>query len=186
MQQPEGSLLPRMYEAQRKFPTKGDWASETALIVEKHEINLTNCQIRCMKENTFKALTKRQSRKTAFKYLITKLQGGSKGSSIRYNTLEMADYLLPECELTVEEKISMFSIRCEMNDLPFNFGTKQDCQLGCSEPMNTEHILLCSQLNENAHDLKFDNILNGTLRQKIEVFHKIELNTKKRSELLTK
>ena len=186
LQQPEGSLLPRMYEAQRKFPTKGDWASETALIVEKHEINLTNCQIRCMKENTFKALTKRQSRKRAFKYLITKLQGGSKGSSIRYNTLEMADYLLPECELTVEEKISMFSIRCEMNDLPFNFGTKQDCQLGCSEPMNTEHILLCSQLNENAHDLKFDNILNGTLRQKIEVFHKIELNTKKRSELLTK
>ena len=50
--------------------------------------------------------------------------------------------------------------------------------------MNTENILLCSQIDESQHELKFDNILYGTLRQKIEVFHKIEINLKNQLKIL--
>ena len=36
--------------------------------------------------------------------------------------IEMTDYLLPECELSNKDKIELFHIRSEMNDLPFNYG----------------------------------------------------------------
>ena len=59
LQQPEGSLLSRMYEAQVQNPTKGDWASEVVKIVKSYELNLSIHQIKHMKESKFKSLTKK-------------------------------------------------------------------------------------------------------------------------------
>ena len=184
LQQPEGSLLSRMYLAQVQNPTKGDWASEVAKIVENFELNLSLHQIKHMKENKFKSLTKKQARKTAFRYLDNKLKGGNKGCNIIYNSLEMATYLQPNCQLSVQDKIEMFSIRSEMNDLPYNFGRKENCQQCCLTQMDNEHILNCPVLNESPHELKYSNILNGSLRQQVEVFKKIQENAAKRKILL--
>ena len=96
----------------------------------------------------------------------------------------MVDYMQPNCDLSVQEKIEMFSFRSEMNDLPFNFGRKTNCEQGCQEPMNNEHCLYCPKLNETPNLLEYSNILNGTLRQKIEVFQSLRLNIKKRARLL--
>ena len=32
----------------------------------------------------------------------------------------MADYLLPQCEISKRDQIKLFNIGTEMNDLPFN------------------------------------------------------------------
>ena len=37
----------------------------------------------------------------------------------------MADYLLPEANLTTEDKVQLYSVRTEMNDNPFNYGEKK-------------------------------------------------------------
>ena len=42
LQQPDDSLMNRVYQAQLKCPTKGDWASETAKIADNFEIQLNN------------------------------------------------------------------------------------------------------------------------------------------------
>ena len=41
----------------------------------------------------------------------------------------MADYLTPECPLSVQDKADMFAFRSEMNILPNNFGKKDLCEL---------------------------------------------------------
>ena len=49
----------------------------------------------------------------------------------------MAYYLHPEAELSTEEKVQLFSLRAEMNEIQNNFGYKQVCEMG---GMNTYSI----------------------------------------------
>ena len=101
-----------------KNPVQRDWASEVAQIVINFEINLSNHEIKHMKESQFKKLTKLQHKKAAFQYLLNKLQKVKKGKHIIYTQFEMADYLQSNCSLSVEDKRQMFAIRSETNDLP--------------------------------------------------------------------
>ena len=45
-----------------------------------------------------------------------------KGQELDYKSLEMAEYLLPECEVSNKDKNKKNLIRTEMNDLAFNYG----------------------------------------------------------------
>ena len=120
--QPTDSLLYKMYQIQKENPTKGDWVSSVTELMETYNINLTLNQIQDMKRSLFKNHVKRQVEKLAFTSLTLKQKGGKKGQKLGYKCLEMADYLLPECEISYQEKIEKFHIRTEMNDLPFNYG----------------------------------------------------------------
>ena len=55
------------------------------------------------------------------KYLRTKQMKGEKGINIRYNSLELQDYLNPFSNMTLEDQRTMFSLRCEKNPLKPNF-----------------------------------------------------------------
>ena len=79
-------------------------------------------EIKSMKSTKFKHIVKVQAHKTAFEYLLDKQKQGKKGKLITYKQIEMADYLLPECSMSVKDKTDMFSFRCDMNKLPNNFG----------------------------------------------------------------
>ena len=61
----------------------------------------------------FKNLLKEKVKSAAFIYLIEKQL--SKGGEIEYTELKMSDYLLPNNELSIEEKIQVFSIRNKMD-----------------------------------------------------------------------
>ena len=97
----------------------------------------------------------------------------------------MADYLLPECQATPEEKSQIFLMRSEMDDYPSNFGNKTKCDLGCPETLNSKHMLVCSKLNEEgSSNLKFELILEGTMNEKLNIFHRIKENIEKKKHLL--
>ena len=49
-----------------------------------------------MKRSQFKALVKKKTKMAALKYLIEKQKAGKKGKHIKYEELQVADYLLPE------------------------------------------------------------------------------------------
>ena len=97
-----------------------------------------------------------------------------------YHKIEMADYLLPECSLSVKDKTELFAFRCEMNILPNNFGNTDLCEFQCQELMNNEHLLGCLYLNNRQPTiLKLENILNGNIIEKIEVLRILQTNTEK-------
>ena len=54
-----------------------------------------------------------------------------------------------------------------MNSIPFNFGQKANCEQGCPNEMNNEHLFNCPQLNEETEVKEFNQILNGTNQQKL-------------------
>ena len=80
-----------------------------------------------MKTTKYKYAVKKQTRATVFQYISEKQQNGEKGKPIIYKQIQMVDYLLPDCTLSVFDKVQLFSIRCEMNDLPNYFGKTEFC-----------------------------------------------------------
>ena len=132
----------------------------------------------------FKKLVKRQTHKIAYRELIERQAKGEKGRPIIYKSLNMADYLLPEAALTVEEKQEMFAIRTEMNDNKYNFGNKIPCEVGCQEAQDNPHIFNCKKTNQNRSTLKFADILNGSLNMKIKTFRIFQEQLIERKQLL--
>ena len=96
----------------------------------------------------------------------------------------MAQYLLAKSQNSVQDKIEIFAYRCEMNSLPFNFGQKANCEQGCPNEMNNEHLLNCPQLNKETEVEEFNQILNGTNQQKLIILKKLKENSKRRTQLL--
>ena len=131
-----------------------------------------------MKSTQYKSLVKRQATKAAFDYLQQKQKKGKKGRLIKYENIQMVDYLLPECSLSVMDKTEMFAFRCEINDLPNNFGKSELCEFSCQELMNNEHLLTCAHLNKGQlHNLNMENIRNGNMIEKIQALKKLQENS---------
>ena len=67
-----------------------------------------------------------------------------------------------------------------MKDLPFNYGRKNNCELGCCYEMNNEHLLNCPFLNQGNMKIEYNLILNGTNNEKIKILRKLQENFKRR------
>ena len=106
----------------RMNPTRGDWASFAMELIEKYDRKLNLEEICEMKPSIYKKLVQRQMQKIAFQELTEIKNSKQKGKYIKYESLQMADYLTPEANLSVTEKIELFAIRTEMNFNPYNFG----------------------------------------------------------------
>ena len=184
LQQPTNSILQGVFRAQKANPRKGDWVSNVCQLLITYNINLTLQEVQNMKTSLFKNLVKRKVHTAAFESLILKKNGGSKGSLIKYEDFQMSHYLLAQSNISVKDKEEIFSYRCEMNDLPFNFGRKTNCELGCSSQMNNEHLLNCPILKEGNDQFEYNLILNGTNSQKIQILRKLQENAERRRKLL--
>ena len=184
LNQPNDSLMFKMFKAEMNNPTKGDWVSEVKQLLVYYKINLTLHEIECMPSSQYKKIVKQQVIQIAFEALSDKQKFLKKGKLIHYERLEMSDYLLPTDKLSVAEQHEMFSLRCEMNDIPYNYGNRTYCETGCGQILNNEHLLMCPIFNEG-HENKYTyiNFLNGTLFQKIEIFKKIKEITEKTQQL---
>ena len=165
-------------------PTKGDWASSAAKLFKKYELDMNLDEIQNIKPSIFKNLVKKHIRKVAFKELVDQQQSKQKGKFIKYESLQMAEYLLPEANLDILDKLEIFSLRTEMNSNPYNFGKKTSCEIGCPEEQNNQHIFYCSKVNIEENKLIFEHILNGSTFEKVNVLRKFQENMKKRNHLL--
>ena len=68
-----------------------------------------------------------------------------------------------------------------MNDLPANRGIVEQCPTQCGQILNNDHILCCPVLNDGR---KYDmnNILNGSVNEKLEILHIWRKNLKEKEK----
>ena len=114
----------------------------------------------------------KKSKTAAFKYLIKKQKAGKKGKNIKYEELQIADYLLPDSKATMEEKFDIFALRTEMNDLPHNFGRSEECKFGCKEDMTNSHIFMC----QNPDNSDLQKLQNGNVEEKVKALRIFQKN----------
>ena len=133
----------------------------------------------------FSKVVREKSRRKSIIYLTGKQ--GRKGKDIKYENLEMSEYLLPSTtDLTIEEQRKLFSIRNKMVNIENNFPkseNKEKCSCGVIEDM--KHIYECDQLNTTSLDtnLQYEKIYNGNISDQIKVFRKMEINLEKREDM---
>jgi hypothetical protein len=166
-------------------PTRGDWASTCRQDLKDLSIDKSLEEIKQMTKIQFLNLVKEKSRSKALVYLTGKQ--GTIGKEIRYENLEMPEYLLPiTLALTIEERRKLFSMRNKMVNIANNFpksDIKEKCSYGKIEDM--QHIYECEKLNTNIMDnsLKYEKIYNGNISDQIQVFRKMEINLEKREDM---
>ena len=141
-------------------------------------------EIRNMTKNKFKNMVKSRIEKKSYEYLQSKR--GSKGIEIKYNALEMSEYLLPfNSKLNIEEKRRLFQIRNRMIGLPFNVGGKKEEKCICGKIESISHIYECKSLNKQETKLPYNEIYNGNLIKQMEIFRRLEKSLKERNEMKT-
>ena len=176
----EQSLVAKFFKLQLEQPTKGDWVSTCINDLKEMNVELDLNEIRMMTKENFKKIIKMKISEISLEYLLRKR--GSKGKEIKYDRLEMADYLQPYNKtLTLEEKRQLFSVRNRMVEIGYNFGKYEKCIM-CGEYEDMTHIYSCEYLNEEETNIKFEKIFNGNMIEQMKVFRTFEKNMNKRNE----
>ena len=139
-----------------------------------------------MSELEYTKLVKEKCKESAYIYLMKKR--GVKGQEISYQKLEMADYLLPNNEFTIEEQRTLFEVRNKMSDIPSNFCARESneskCPCGATE--NMEHVYYCKYLNKKIPETSFNEVYNGNIFEQRQVLTNFEENIEVRRKFQNK
>ena len=167
---------------QYENPIKGDWMSSCLRDLKYLNISLTIENIKAMKKNHFKRMLKESIENKALQYLLDKR--GSKGIQIKYSSLKMAEYLLPNHEkLSISEQRYIFAIRNRMVHIENNFPnqlSKSPCI--CGEFENQEHIYSCTLLNQNKVIIEYDRIFEENVKDQKQIYERFKENLEIRNE----
>ena len=110
----------------------------------------------------------------------------TKGSEIKYDGIETAEYLMPNNILNIEEKRKIFSIRNKMLKIPSNFISrdKNTNTCICNEKEDMEHIYNCEYLNRKTPEVRFEEIFRDKISKQKKILERLEenLNVKKMIE----
>ena len=108
---------------------------------------------------------------------------GKKGQDIQYRSLKMAEYLLPNEELSIEEQRNVFEIRNMMTNIPSNFKNEKNMKVincVCGEKENMTHVYNCQKLNNTEPETNFEKIFGENIREIRNIEKRFRKNMKQR------
>ena len=178
------SMIYKFLYLQLENPTKGDWASSCKEDLKDLKIEMTFEDIKNISKNKFCQLIKKAIQIRALEYLLGKQ--GKKGQEIKYEALEMAEYLMPNCEnISLEEQRSIFAMRNNMVMIPSNFPRGSEIEkCPCGQTENMKHIYSCKLwTTEIVTDKpKYENIFSANVSKQVKVNKYFVINYKTREK----
>ena len=128
-----------------------------------------------MTKGKFNRMSKERISENALKYLTEKQM--KKGKEITYSKIEIAEYLLPDSNLSTEQKRCLFSIRNKMFDIPDNFSSSEiQTFCFCGERETMSHIYYCKLIIEdNSEFISYQKIYNGNITDRSKYFTDLKL-----------
>ena len=162
--QSKDSLLRKVFNAQVKMPSKGDWTSEVRNILKELKINKTFEEIESISKTSLATNVKLAIKQHAFEYLIAIQKQKQKGKKIIYTHLNLQPYFRSIENLNITSQRKLFALRTQMNHIKANFCSSseiQKCEIRSSE-MDNYHLFKCTRRN-NIDNITYDHILNGNI-----------------------
>jgi len=167
-------LIRKVYEAQESNPVLGDFAQLVEKDLEKVGLSHEDVAQESFTKMALKKELSESVRNAAFIEMTQSLQRSTKGKSMKYNKLQMQDYLGSEL-FNNEEQSLCFAIRTRcVKGIKTNFPNMhkvcRHCPLNCDseEPQEDSqaHLLECSALGENS-PIESDFMYAGTVEQNL-------------------
>ena len=173
------SLMFKVFEKQSTTRNKSDWVNTVCDDMEEVGLNVTFVQIQQMSKRRWKNMVKTYVEKNALGKLNDKKKSHSKVKMLEHPNLEMQSYLVPNrLNVTKEEIQFIFKMRCKVvNNVKMNQQNNHEnheCRICEIENESQEHIYECNERlklmkTEYAKIPKYEKIMNGSIREKIEV-----------------
>ena len=178
-------MIYKFFETQLEKRNKKDWVNTVENDLK--EIGLENLNFDCIKtmsKLSFKKSIKEKIQKTAFEKLIRRKEMHSKVKHIKYETLEMSDYLKPSVDQVCKEEAQLiFKIRCRVTNVKVNQRGKYydlNCRICKEEEESQEHLLICKDLETKTEieNVNYEKIFNGTVEEKLRICKKVKSSLK--------
>ena len=151
LKQNKDDLLLKFFEAQARYPQKGDWVLQVLKDLKEINLEMTFDNIKIMSENSFKHKVNAAINETAFNWLIGKIK--VKGCDLKYNNLKIQDYFL-SMKMNIKQCNLLFSLRARMTPVKCNFPKSYD-DLTCPVCRDTNYQ------DKQSHILHCKTLLNG-------------------------
>ena len=156
----EDELLKKVYLAQEEKPNQGDFVKLIEHDLKMFELNVDD--IRNMPKEVLKKELKKRALSAAFVELYKNMQGSTKVKSIRYERLQLQEYLKSNMSDEVRNTITGLRSKCVKgvkSNFPKLHTVCQHCPLMCNvqtPQLDTqERILVCSALGGSNADYNF-------------------------------
>jgi hypothetical protein len=121
-QKKEDSMMFKIHQAHVSNPIKNDFNETANNILSEFNISHSVKDIKDMKTGIFKSIVFFFCIKASFENLVNKQSAGRKGKYNKFSSLSMADYLLPEASIGLEDQQELFFMRCRTNPIGANRG----------------------------------------------------------------
>ena len=171
LQKEENELVKKVYDAQKLFYVKNDWAEQVRLDLIACDINETDEEISMMKKCSFKKLVDERIQLLSARYLLSLKDSHSKSVNLKYST-EMQHYLRNE-NLSIEEKKLFFRIKTRQIGVKCNLKSKYkdnlECRLCGADEESQPHQVECSELlsdfelKDALRDYKYEDIFSSNI-----------------------
>ena len=142
LNQKQESMIFRFYQLQSEKSVQGDWVTMCQENLKDLKIKESLEEITLMTQYQFQHLLRKRVEEAAFIHLTGKQ--GKKGGEIKYEKLEMSDYLSPlASNLSIGSKRTIFAIRNKMTKIPANFSSENvKHEYVCGDNETIKHIWL--------------------------------------------
>ena len=95
---------------------------------------------------------------------------------MKYSSLKMAEYLLPNMEnLSISDQRYIFAIRNRMIEIKNNFQNKElPEKCICEEIEDQKHIYLCKQLNNEKTNIEYNKIFEENVKIQKQIYERFK------------
>ena len=143
----DDEIILKIYKAQLKSPSKGDWVTMLADDMNKYDIKITDETVKSLSKTVFKTIVKKTVKEYAFSECMQLLDSHDKVRHIEYTDMNQAQDYITSRQFSNKQISLLFNLRCQsVRNIKNNFHTfynnKIDCPFKCFEQIDSqEHIL---------------------------------------------
>ena len=176
LKRPENEITKRVYECQKKNPTKGDWVEMVKSDFSNVGMIMDENLIKSESKYVYKNRLKKHMHSFMLKELKKQQQEHSKIKQICYKGLETQEYLKTHM-LNNHEVFLLFSLRsrnAKQFKANFPYNRDQTCPMeGCNEIDTQEHCLKCEKTiptsNTYGDHIQYHDIYSEELAKQVAV-----------------
>ena len=179
------TMLKQVYIELKKESRKGDFVDQVKRDLNEAEIKMEDSEINNMTENHWKNLVKKKIKELALKNLIHENNTKEKTGNIKFDKLEIRDYLKENRNTKLSQTI--FEIRSGTLDIKCwqKWKYEDNLCISCEEKEeNMEHLLKCKRYGKEIENLDWKEIYKNETDKQFEISKEVLRRMKLRKQIM--
>ena len=192
LKQKRESILYKVFETQKMYPSSKDWVSTIKDDLEQINMKTSFEEIQNMEKKDYMNTIKRKINQKTLQDLNKIKENHSKVQHLVHKVLKMQKYFMPsEKYLKIEDSQLIFKLRCRTTDVKMNmkgFYETFKCRACGDENETQNHVLNCKillEMNKDSEKQQYEKLFSNNLNDQIKICKQFRENMKIMEEMKT-